>query len=113
MEKFKTKWNVPHAVGALDRKHIAMKKPKKSGSDYYNYKGFFSLVLMALVNTEYRFLWIDSGSSVSCSDALIFNRSDLREKIEDGSLGLHLNHWGREGQICTCTTSCWVMTPLP
>ena len=64
-----------------------MKKPKKSGSDYYNYKGFFSLVLLALVDAEYRFLWLDCGSSGSYSDAQIFNRSLLRKKIEDGSLG--------------------------
>ena len=63
-----------------------MKKPKKSGSDYYNYKGFFSLVPLALVDAEYRFMWIDYGSSGSCSDTQIFNRNDLREKIEDGTL---------------------------
>ena len=77
-----------HAVRAIDGKHIAMKKPKKSGSDYYNYKGIFSLVLLALVNAEYRFPGIDCGSSGSCSDAQIFSRSSLREKIKDGSLGL-------------------------
>ena len=60
---------------------------KKSGSDYYNCKGFFFLVLLALVNAENRFLWIDCGSSGSCSDAQIFNRSNMRE-IEDGSLAL-------------------------
>ena len=43
---------------------------------------------MALVNIEYIFLQIDSGSSGSCSDAQIFDRSSLREKIEDGRLGL-------------------------
>ena len=87
-EKFRTRWNIPHAVRAIDGKHIVMKKPKKSGSDYYNYNGFFSLVLLALVDEAYRFLWIECWSSGFCSDAQIFNRSDLREKIEDGSFGL-------------------------
>ena len=78
----------PHPVGALDGKHIAMKKPKKSGSEYYNHKGFFSLVLLALVDTEYKFFWVNVGSSGSLSDAQIFNQSKLREKIKDGILGL-------------------------
>ena len=87
-KKFRTRWNAPHAVGAIDRKHIAMKKQKKSDSDYYNPKAFLSLVLLALVDAEYRFLWIDCGSSGSCSDAQIFNRSKLMEMIEDDTLGL-------------------------
>ena len=86
--RFETRWNVPHAIGALDGKHIAMKKPKRSGSEYYNYKHFFSMVLLALVDADYKFLWVDVGSSGSCSDAQIFNRSDLRERIEGNNLGL-------------------------
>ena len=49
---------------------------------------FFSLVLLALVDAEYKFLWVNVDVSESSSDTQIFNRSDLREKIKDGSLGL-------------------------
>ena len=65
-----------------------MKNPKKSGSEYVKYKGYVSLVLLALVDVEYKFLWVDVGSSGSSSDAQIFNRRKLRRKIENGTLGL-------------------------
>ena len=34
--------------------------PKKSGSLYFNYKKFFSIVLMALVGPLYEFLYVDA-----------------------------------------------------
>ena len=45
-------------------------------------------MLLSLVDTEYIFLWINCESSGSLSDAQVFNKSDLREKIEDDSLGI-------------------------
>ena len=45
------------------------------------------MILMALVDTEYKFRWVDIGTEGSCSDAQIFNLAELREKIEDGSIG--------------------------
>ena len=87
-ERFRNRWNVPHAIGALDSKHITIKKPKKSGSGYLNYKGYCSLVLLALVNAEYKFLWVNVGASRSSSDTQIFNRSKLKRRLENGTLGL-------------------------
>ena len=87
-EKFRNRWNVPITVGALYGKHIAVKKPKKSVSEYFNYKGYFSIVLLALVDADYKFLWVNVGVSGSLSDAQIFNHSKLKRRIENGTLGL-------------------------
>ena len=62
---------------------MKIKKPTKSGSLYHNYKGFFSVILMALVDAKYRFRWVDIGTEGSFSDAQIVNNGELREKIED------------------------------
>ncbi|XP_054763663.2 uncharacterized protein LOC129270291 [Lytechinus pictus] len=87
-DQFMEKWNFPHTCGALDGKHVSCKCPPNSGSLYYNYKGFYSVVLMALVDADYRFIWVDIGGMGSASDAQIYNASELRECVEDGSLGL-------------------------
>ena len=85
--EFRIRWNVSHALGALDGKHVALKKPKNSGALYHNYKGFFSIVMLALVDGQYKFRWVDVGTAGSCSDAQIFNTCNLNRKIDDGSIG--------------------------
>ena len=57
---------------------LLSRNPKKSGSEYFNYKGYFSLVLLALVDADYKFLWVNMGASGSSSDAQIFNRCKLK-----------------------------------
>ena len=66
---------------------MALKKPKNTGALYHNYKGVFSIVMLALVDGHYKFRWVDTGTTGSCSDAQIFNACQLNRKIEDGRIG--------------------------
>ena len=87
-KKFGDRWNIPHAIGALDGKHIAIRCPRESGSRFYNYKGFYSIVLLALVDAEYKFMWVDVGANGSCSDAGIFRETQLYRDLDAGIQGL-------------------------
>ncbi|XP_001183009.2 uncharacterized protein LOC753666 [Strongylocentrotus purpuratus] len=85
--RFGTRWNFHHCCGAIDGKHIAIKKPNKSGSLYYNYyKRFCSVVLLAIVDANYSFLWCKVGANGSSSDAGVFNESTLRGALEDNTI---------------------------
>lgn len=60
-EEFSTHWNLPNCIGALDGKHVRIKRPAKSGSLCFNYKSFFSTVLMGLADGHQRFIWVNVG----------------------------------------------------
>ena len=75
-------------MGALDGKHIVMQAPVNSGSYCYNNKGTFSIVLLAVVDAEYKFLYVDVGSNGRVSDGGVFNRCSLYHALETGTVEL-------------------------
>ena len=46
-------------IGALDGKRVLISKPPHSGSEYYDYKGHFTLIMMALVDANYKFMCVN------------------------------------------------------
>ncbi|KAJ4428469.1 hypothetical protein ANN_24506 [Periplaneta americana] len=58
-EEFWKKWNFPNLIAAIDGKHVGIMCPDKSGSLDFNYKSFFFIVLLALVDPNYKFLVVD------------------------------------------------------
>lgn len=71
-EHFETHLDFPHTLAALDKKHIRIKAPPHSGSDFYNYKKLFSTELLAVVDAHCRFIFIDVGANGRASDYIIF-----------------------------------------
>ncbi|XP_072163175.1 uncharacterized protein [Diadema setosum] len=77
---------MPQAVGAIDGTHIPIKAPKENPHDYYNRKGFYSLVLQAVVDHKCRFTDIYLGWPGCVHDARVLNNSSLYRKAESGTL---------------------------
>ncbi|XP_026830069.1 uncharacterized protein LOC113563108 [Ooceraea biroi] len=87
-EKFRDLWQFPNCVAAIDGKYIALQCPIGGGSKYFNYKGFHSEVLLALIDTEYRFIAIDVSAYGKNSDSNVFSTSVIGKKLEDKTLNI-------------------------
>ncbi|XP_067648025.1 uncharacterized protein [Eurosta solidaginis] len=76
----------PQCIGAIDGCHIEIHPKKEEAVDYYNYKGWYSVVLLALVDAKYRFMYIHCGSPERCNDSSILERSSLKRELQECAL---------------------------
>lgn len=87
-DKFQVRANFPHCVGAVDGKHIRVVKPSHTGSNFFNYKKYFSIVLMAVADSDYCFTCINVGAFGKESDSNVFKATVLGQKIYSGNIDL-------------------------
>ncbi|XP_018010873.1 protein ALP1-like isoform X1 [Hyalella azteca] len=87
-EDFYKIWNFPNCIGSIDDKHIRVKCPSNSGSMYYNYKQFYSIVLQAVADANYKFVFIDIGGFGKQSDGGTFQASELSEALKYRNLDI-------------------------
>lgn len=87
-KEFEDKWDFPNCVGAIDGKHVTVQCFKKSGSKFFNYKGRFSTVIMAVCDANLKFTYVSIGSAGRESDGGIFQSTDFGYLLESGDLPL-------------------------
>jgi len=85
---FSEKLNFHHCCGCIDGKHVRMQASPHSGSLFYKYKGFYSVIMLALVDANYKFMYVDVGAYGADSDAEIFRECGLYHTLEHDEAGL-------------------------
>ena len=66
-------WNMPHCIGAIDGKHVCIRQPSHTGTLLHNYKGFVSMVLLAVCDARYSFSFADVGEYGSNNGSGVLN----------------------------------------
>ncbi|CAB4032936.1 Hypothetical predicted protein [Paramuricea clavata] len=84
LDGFLQVWGFPQCAGAIDGTHIPIVAPPQSSTDYYNRKGFYSIVLQAVVDHKYRFTDINIKWPGKVHDAQILANSGIFRKAEAG-----------------------------
>ena len=87
-QEFHEKWIFKTCIGAMDGKYILIKPPPNSGSYYFNYKHSFSIVLLAIVDANYRFVYTDIGCNGRISDGGVYRNCNLTRALEEKCLNI-------------------------
>lgn len=77
----------------MDGKHIRIVRPLIFGAQFYNYKGFYSIVLMAIVNSSYEFTYVDVGKNGRISNGGVINSTLFYDLLNQGKLNLPENKY--------------------
>ena len=81
-------WNMPHYIGVIDGKHVCIRKPSHTGTLWHNYKGFFSMVLLAVCDARYCFSFVDVGEYGSNSDSGVLKNSSMGKMFDRNQMGV-------------------------
>ena len=78
--EFEELWGFPMAIGAIDGCHVPFRAPKNLSGDFYNYKGWTSIVLLAICDANGKAMWIKSGIPGRHSDSGAFKATNFTVK---------------------------------
>ena len=77
------------AFAAIDGSHSPIKCPPggpEAMKQYHNFKNFYSVVLLVLVDAKYRFMWAALGAPGNTHDSTYFQSTHLFHEINEGNV---------------------------
>lgn len=83
---FKHKWGFPQCTGVVDGTHIPIVSPQEYPADYFNRKGWHSILMQGTVNHLGHFVDVYIGWPGRVHDARVFTNSTLYRKGQEGVL---------------------------
>ena len=72
----------------MDGKHVLIQPPPNTRSYYFNYKHSFSIHLLALVDADYKFVYVNVGCNGRVADGGVFRNSSLFTALEENKLNI-------------------------
>lgn len=79
------RWGLPQCIGAIDGSHIPIIAPQDYHCDYYNRKGWHSIILQGVVDGKGLFWNVFTGLPGSLHDARVLRLSTLWEFASRGN----------------------------
>ena len=84
-----SEWRFEYAFLAIDGSHFPIKCPlggAQAMKQYHNIKNFYSVILLAVVDAKYRFIWATLGALGNTHDSILFQSTTLWSNIVSGDV---------------------------
>ncbi|XP_039537910.1 protein ANTAGONIST OF LIKE HETEROCHROMATIN PROTEIN 1-like [Pimephales promelas] len=94
-EGFRQRWGFPQCGGAIDGSHIPIIAPEDNHAEYFNRKGWHSVLLQGVMDHRFCFTNIYAGWPGSVHDARVLRNFHVYSLAEKGELFPPANHAAR------------------
>lgn len=90
---FMNRFNFPGVVGVVDGTHIAILKPNEEEHNFINRKGFHSLNVQIICDSDLKILNVNANYPGSTHDSFIWRQSQVKELLNTLYIGGDRGFW--------------------
>lgn len=84
--EFESLWQFPMVVGGIDGCHFEIEAPNHLKTDYFNFKGWHSIIALVVSDARYRALYVRAGIPGRCNDSGAFKDTKLYKGLAERTL---------------------------